>query len=107
MRWELDYEEKGFVIEASRERGLPTPEWADNEPKIFDGDEFYLGAFNDLSTCRPVGLSLGPIPWRDIIDYARYHGLDRLMTDFFLRVMRGMDTVYLKWQRGKKPKDNG
>jgi len=83
------------------------PEWAENEPEVFEGDDFYLGAFSELSTCRSFGMSLGPIPWRDIVAYSEYHELERGMSDFFVRVIRQMDMVYLKWQKGKKPKQDG
>lgn len=94
-------------MEAAESRGIPLPEWAKNEPQLPDGDEFYLAAFSELSTCRPFGMTLGPIPWRDIVLYADYHELDSMNRQFFARAMRQLDTAYLTWQKGKKPKKNG
>ena len=102
----MEYEDKGFVIEASQLRGLPLPEWAEHEPELLHGDAFYLSAFSELSTCRPFGMSPGPIPWRDIVTFGEYHGLDRGLLDFFVRVIRRMDIEYLQWQ-GKKLKTHG
>jgi hypothetical protein len=58
-------------------------------------DEFYLSAFWDLSTCRRIGMSLGPIPWNHIREYAEFAGLDRLNTYAFSAIMRKLDVVYM------------
>jgi len=44
-------------------------------------------------------MSLGPIPWRDIVYYARYFELDEDLLPLFVRVIRAMDSVYLEWKR--------
>lgn len=56
-----------------------------------------MSAFSELSTCRQIGMATGPIPWGDIIEFARFSGLDESLLELFLRVIRAMDTVYLEW----------
>ena len=67
-------------------------------------EEFYTAAFYELSTCRSYGLAQGPIPWRDIIYYAEYAGLDMDLLPLFVRVLRAMDTVYLQYINKRAPK---
>lgn len=57
---------------------------------------FEWRAFADLSTDRPVGMGVRPIPWSCIDRYARRYGIDDL-DDFeaFLSLMRAMDAVHL------------
>lgn len=59
-----------------------------------DGLRFYIDAFYELSSCRPFGLTLGPIPFTAILEYSKifYDG------DFeeFLYLMRLMDREYLR-----------
>jgi hypothetical protein len=101
LGWELEYQEKAFVVEAAIERGAPLPSWANNEPEVYPIDEFYLSAFSELSTCRQIGMGTGPIPWGEIAQFAQFSGLDDENFSTFVQVMRAMDSVYLKWV-GKK-----
>ena len=68
------------------------------------GDELYLRAFHDLSTCREMGMALGPIPWRDILTYGMFRGLDNELLDHFIQVIREMDAGYLKWENERQKK---
>lgn len=74
---------------------------------LFPGDEFYLSAFWELSTCRQFGWSTGPIPWRDLVHFAEYHGLDDEMVRPFMVIIRAMDSVYLKYQEKKNKSSKG
>lgn len=61
-----------------------------------------MRAFYDLNTGRNNG---GPIPWRDVVDYASYAGLDAEVTPAFCRILRAMDVAFLGWldeERGRK-----
>lgn len=104
MRWELDWQEKNFVAQAAIERGQPVPEWLLNEPLLLPGDRFYISAFYELSTCRSFGMTVGPIPWRDIIYYAQFAQLDDDLLSVFVRALRAMDAVYLEYVKKKTPK---
>ena len=95
------------MLEAAIERGLPVPSWAASEPELLPGDEFYIEAFFELSSCRSLGWGVGPIPWRDIVQYGRFYELEPDVLRMFIRVIRAMDTVYLEWEAKRKPKKDG
>lgn len=78
------------------ERGAPVPEWVENAPTQFPGDDFYLRAFWDLSTQRQIGFTVGPIPALDVRQYACEMGLPSHMMELFEAVIRGLDRAYLK-----------
>lgn len=72
------------------------PSWWNDKPPEQRGDDFYLRAFWELSSCRAFGMAIGPIPWHYVIQYAQHHGLDDRMTLVFEVVMRTMDEAYMK-----------
>lgn len=96
MKWELEYGEKEFSIEAAISKGRQLPEWYLNEPPLYPGDDFFLSAFYELSCGEPIR-------WIDRIMYAERKGLDSDVTDAFSHIIREMDSVYLAW-RAKKEK---
>lgn len=53
-------------------------------------------AYSELSTCRSVGFSMGPIPWASMVAWAEYHGLDREVTDHLIAVLRIVDAETLR-----------
>lgn len=85
-------------------RGLPIPDWAE-EPVQYPGDDFYLSAFMELSTCRQY--QFGPVPWTAIIEYAEFAGLDSEILPVFVLCIRAMDSVYLDWIEKKKKTQSG
>ena len=98
MLYELRLQRDGHSVESALAKGRQLPGWftegdSESEPQ----DEFFMKAFWDLCTCRQYGQSLGPIPWRDIIEYARFSALDDDVTQLFIVVMRHLDNAYLKW----------
>lgn len=94
-----------FSLLAGEAKGRKQPDWFVDGPDLFQGDLFFLQAFNELNTCRAVGMSIGAIPWRDIMNYAEYHNLDEYMTEVFLSVMRDMDNAYLNREKAKAEKE--
>lgn len=72
------------------------PDWWDKQPRMVRGDELYLEAFWELSSCRNFGMGVGPIPWNFIVMYGEQKGLDRGMLKTFAYVIRALDEVYLK-----------
>jgi hypothetical protein len=63
------------------------------------GDEFYMHAFSELSSCRQFGDTIGPIPWHRIRQYGETRGLDEDMLRVFEHVIRLLDEAYLEQQR--------
>ena len=75
------------------------------EPQLSPGDEFYLRAFSELSTCRAIAFEgSGPIPWKDIVQFGLFSELDEDLLKAFVKIIRHMDDGYLKWQRDNRPK---
>lgn len=99
----LRYQRDGFSVDAAIAKGRPLPDWYLDQPEIAPGDDFYLRAFNNLGTCRQIGMSVGPIPWDRCIDYAERAGLEPDLIDAFVSVIRAMDAAYLDWL-DKQPK---
>ncbi|MFN2199972.1 MAG: hypothetical protein ACK2UO_02140 [Caldilineaceae bacterium] len=52
-------------------------------------------AYQALSTCRAIGMSVGPIPWSAVQLYADAHRLSEEEAWLLHRVVRHMDEVYL------------
>jgi hypothetical protein len=102
-------------------KGRPLPTWFLEEPIIRPGEKFYLQAFWDLSSCRSIGMSLGPIPWTAAWEYGKEAGLDEELLPAFWYFLRVMDSAYLDWQdqeakkrreantpkTGRRPKEGG
>ena len=61
---------------------------------------FYTDAFWELSTCRQIGMGLGPIPFTSLMEYAKLREVEEI--DDFLYVIRVMDNAYLKVTNGNK-----
>ena len=58
-------------------------------------------AFNALSSCRAIGMSVGPIPWTAIQQYADVHGFTEDETYMLHNVVRHADDIFLKHVREK------
>lgn len=72
-------------------RGFIKP--VDAEPCI-DGFGFYLDAFRELSTSRPGGLEIPPIPFTAMVEYFRVYELGDF--DEFAFIIRQMDSTFLE-----------
>lgn len=97
MLWELRYARDSFSVEAAAEKGRELPQWFLEEPVMQGADSFYMRAFWDLSSCRNIGMSTGPIPWNIIVTYGERYGLDEDTLETFIYVMRSMDREFLHW----------
>jgi len=75
------------------------PEWADNEPLIHPGDEFFLSAFHLLNTGETRST------WSEIVLFADRHGIDKDFSDIFVSIIRELESVYFEFS-SKKLKAN-
>lgn len=76
---------------------MPLPEVLKNPPELLPGLDFYLSAFYTLSSCRSVGMGLGPIPWTAVMNYGTlYCSTEESFEDLQYHV-RHLDEIYLNW----------
>ena len=61
-----------------------------------------LGAFFVLHESRPIGFTVGAIPLSEIVAYCAIHQVDD--AERFCGLIRGLDRVFLAWQKNQKPK---
>lgn len=65
-----------------------------NQPELLIGLDFYFNAYQELLYDRPVGMSVGVIPWSSIIKWCKINGIyDINEIDSFTRYMRAMEQV--------------
>lgn len=69
------------------------------------GLEFYYNAFNTLSSCRPIGMAEGRIPWTAANEFSLRYGLNDVELDVLWSLISKMDSAYLEWQSKKTSKD--
>lgn len=81
------------------------PDWWGKRPSSIRGDDFYVAAFWELSSCRDFGQFVGPIPWDKIVMYGERKGLDAVMIDVLEVVIRELDEVYLHDLREQRRKE--
>jgi hypothetical protein len=97
------------MVQAALEKKKELPDWYGPPPPIHPEEFWYVQAFYDLSTCRNTGMSLGAIPWRDIVAYAQFHEIDDHLFPIFKAVITAMDATFLKFHdkaskdRAKEP----
>ena len=100
--WQLEYSDKEYSILAGIEKGREPPKWYLDKPEMNLIHEIFIKSFNDLDTCRNYSMGVGPIPWKDIHNYANFLELDYDLINFFIQVIRAMDIAFIKWQSKKK-----
>jgi hypothetical protein len=84
------------LIRRARAERRPLPDRITKAPQLLPGLGFYFQAFLALSSCRPLGMSEGRIPWTAAYQYGQNMGLDPdEFTDLWILVSY-MDAEYLK-----------
>ena len=86
-------------MKAAAENGTPLPRVFRDGPVLEDEYQATLYvAFWALSSCRALGMSIGPIPWSAIDAYARRHGFDEdpQSYDAFMFLIQDMDSVFME-----------
>lgn len=84
---------------------MPIPKAIMEAPQLSPGLKYYFDAFMALSSCRPIGMAEGRIPWTAVSQYARDHELSSADLDDLWTLVCALDTVYLKHQQ-KRSKIN-
>lgn len=94
------------VIKACLREGIPLPDRILNAPVLFMGSELFYNAFWDLTTDRPGGMGLLPIPWYAIQRYAEYFEFSQEQSSDLHYFVRVMDAEYVKFQTPKGGKSS-
>lgn len=85
---------------------MPIPPKIANAPELTLGLELYLEGFLDLSSCRSVGMSLGPIPWTAMDRYCEVEGIADETRDDFIYLVKGLDVYYLELMEAKSKRES-
>lgn len=99
--------DQDWIIQQAAEQGIPLPDKIANRPTLGIGLEMYMDAFNRLSTCRQLGMGVGPIPWTAIGLYAVQAELDTDHTDKLYYYIEAMDAAFLKWSADRNKPNVG
>ena len=67
------------------------------------GSGFYLAAFWELNSDRPVGMAVAPIPFSAIDRFASRHEIDGEEFEFLVRMIRAMDAAAMAHWREDTP----
>lgn len=86
-------------MKAAIEAGNQIPASVLDAPELRFDLILFWSAFWSLSTCRQVGMGVGPIMWTAIKEYAEYFQIDDLEEFYFL--ISQMDAVYLDHARSE------
>src|SRR5690606_27200047 len=86
-----------FILKNCMQTGMPIPDFIKNAPELMPGLEVFLEAFWDLSTCRQIGMGLGPIPWTSVQEYCRINGGGEDFNRDIHYHVRQLDIAYLEW----------
>ena len=66
-----------------------------------------MSAFANLSTCRDIGMGVGPIPWTAIAEFADRAKLAPIARRVFEAVINTLDRAILDDERAKARKERG
>lgn len=76
---------------------MPYPKTIQDAPELGPGLALFYTAFLDLTSCRTLGYSQGPIPWLAIDRYCEVNEIEgEQREDVFYHVSR-LDKAYLDW----------
>lgn len=84
------------IIEQAERMNRPIPEEILNRPQLYPGLELFYEAFNELSSCRSIGMGIGPIPWTATNVWADHKELQGEQREYLFYHIRAMDNAYLE-----------
>ena len=84
------------VIKAAKESGRPLPKSLRDVQPVQAHQKLYLLAFQDCTTCRQVGMGLGPIPWTAVREWCTAARLSEIESDEVWFVVTRIDEAFLK-----------
>jgi hypothetical protein len=93
-----------MIIEQCKKQGLPLPDKIANAPSLHSWNELWFSCFSDLNTSRTMGMSLGPISWITIAQWALAMDIHGEQLDDLFYHVEHLDDAYMKHQRTKTSK---
>lgn len=75
----------------------------DPEPLLLPGSGFYLAAFWELNSDRPIGMAVAQIPFSAIDRFADRNGIEGEEFEFLVHMIRAMDAVAMAHWREDTP----
>lgn len=85
--------------------GVPLPDKIANAPELARGLELYFMAFQELTTCRSLGMSVGPIPWTAIKLFCDEHEIEGEQRDDAFYLVKALDDAYREYLDKQADKD--
>jgi hypothetical protein len=81
------------------------PAWYKEPPEGPDPavEQLFLTAWERLSSCRQIGMTVGPIPFHLMVWYAERQGFDRDTIDTFCEVLGELDALWLRQKAEEAP----
>ena len=70
-------------------------------PQLLPGLGFFFQAFLAISSCRPLGMAEGRIPWTAAFQYGQSLGLDPEEFEELWILVSYMDAAYLKYRQAQ------
>lgn len=80
---------------------MPLPDKIKNAPELTLGLELYYTGFLDLTSCRQLGMGLGPIALLSILEYCMFLEIEGEQQDDFVWIIQRLDHKYLEWSRNR------
>lgn len=81
--------------------GMPLPDRIQNAPELNLGSELFYTGFLELTSCRQIGMGLGPIPLLSILEYCLINGIDGEQREDFIWFIQRLDSKYLEWSKAR------
>ena len=81
---------------------MPVPDFINDAPEIYPGEELFFTGYLELNTCRPIGMSEGSIPWTAIMEYCIVHEIEGELRDDFFHIIRDMDNEVQSYKAAKR-----
>ncbi|MGH1376692.1 MAG: phage tail assembly chaperone [Alphaproteobacteria bacterium] len=72
----------------------------EEKPILLEGSAFYFRAFLQLRSDRPVGMSIGSIPYSSVVAWCHHNHVKREHFEFVFNLIRVLDKVELEHKKG-------
>jgi hypothetical protein len=110
LEWFITHGERADAITRQCiDAQLPRDQWPEfllNRPEMDDRLGLFFDAFNSLSTCRAIGMDIGPIPFTATMLYLDEIGIaDPSERMRFWRVIQAIDARYLDAIRDRSDRE--